>query len=206
MPGAENILDGLTAIARGAISVAVLWHVVFAVVLAALALGWRPSKRLAASISAVPLVSVSVLAALHSNPFNAAVMGVAAIALMTLGVTLPNEVVRGASAPLTTPALLLIAFSWFYPHFLDDRSPLVYLYAAPLGLIPCPTLAALIGLASLARGFDSRAWSTVLASLGLAYATFGSLRLGVAIDTLLAVGALILLGTVWSRSRVVLAH
>ena len=107
-----------------------------------------------------------------------------------LGLVLPNEVVRGVSAPVATPALLLIAFSWFYPHFLDDRSALIYRYAAPLGLVPCPTLSALIGFALLARGFESRAWSTVLASLGLAYAIFGSLRLGGAIDAVLAVGAL----------------
>lgn len=202
MPSPESILDGLTAIARGATSVAVVWHVLLAFVLAGLAFGWRPSRRFAASSSAVPLVSVGVLAALHSNPFNAAVMGVGAIALMTLGLALPNEPVRGASAPVTALASFLIAFSWFYPHFLDDRPALVYLYAAPLGLVPCPTLSALIGFALLARGFESRAWSTVLASLGLAYAVFGSLRLGVVIDAVLAVGALSLLGNVWSRRAV----
>jgi hypothetical protein len=197
MPSPEIVLEGLTSIARDAISVAVVWHAVLAVVLVALAFGWRPSRRLAASICAVPLGSVSVLAALHSNPFNTAVAGVGAIALMTLGLALPKTAVRRTSVPVAALALSLVAFSWVYPHFLEDRSVLVYLYAAPLGLLPCPTLSAVIGLALLARGFESRSWSTVLAGLGLAYGVYGSLRLGVAIDGVLVAGALTLLRTVW---------
>lgn len=199
MPSPEAILECLTSIAHGATSVAVAWHVVLAAVLVALGVGWQPSRRFAASASALPLASVAVLAALYSNPFNAAVMGVGALTLITVGLAQPSQAVRRTSGPLAALALLLIAFGWFYPHFLDDRPALVYLYAAPLGLVPCPTLSALIGLALLARGFESRAWSTVLAGLGLTYAVFGALRLGVTIDALLAVGAVSLLRSVWWR-------
>jgi hypothetical protein len=57
--------------------------------------------------------------------------------------------------------------------------------AAPLGLSPCPTLSAVIGLTLMLDLVWSRAWSWMLAAFGAAYGLIGALRLGVAIDVLL---------------------
>ncbi len=77
-------------------------------------------------------------------------------------------------------------------HFLNTTSFLPYLYAAPVGLVPCPTLSITIGAALILGGLESRGWSLVLAGMGIFYAVFGALRLGVTIDFTLLVGALIL--------------
>jgi hypothetical protein len=85
----------------------------------------------------------------------------------------------------------LVAFAWVYPHFLDGPA-IVYLVAAPLGVIPCPTLIAITGLALLGDGLGSRAWSLVLAGAGLFYGVIGVLWLGVTIDVVLVAGSLLL--------------
>ena len=64
-----------------------------------------------------------------------------------------------------------------------------YLYAAPTGLVPCPAVSAVFGLALVTRGLDSRAVSLGSAVLGLLYGLFGALRLGVHHDIGLVVAA-----------------
>ena len=66
------------------------------------------------------------------------------------------------------------------------------LYAAPLGLIPCPTLSALVGVALVVNGLGSRAWSLILSGSGVLYGVIGWFRLGVTIDGVLLVGAITL--------------
>ncbi|PLW83854.1 hypothetical protein CWI75_00380 [Kineobactrum sediminis] len=84
----------------------------------------------------------------------------------------------------------MIGFGWLYPHFLDNTTSLVYLYAAPTGLIPCPTLSIVIGFTLILGGLGSRSWCLVLAMMGLFYGVFGAARLGVRIDGVLILGAL----------------
>lgn len=200
-PSADQILLGLTRISQRTTPLAVFWHLVLAAALLALGFGWRPSKRTATLLLALPLISVGAIALLSQNPFNAVVFAAGTLALLALGARLPTTAVERASSTLTVWGLLLIEFGWLYPHFLGDVPSLTYLYAAPLGLIPCPTLATVIGFSLLARGVEARAWSTILGILGLFYGVFGVVHLGVAIDALLGIGALILLGLTWSRGQ-----
>ena len=87
----------------------------------------------------------------------------------------------------------MIAFAWIYPHFLEGLSPGTSLWAAPMGVIPCPTLSLVIGFALLFDGFGSRSWSLILAGVGLFYGLFGAARLGVVLDVVLVGGASALL-------------
>ncbi|MBL9016866.1 MAG: hypothetical protein JNL83_21945, partial [Myxococcales bacterium] len=50
MPTADQILQGLTAVANDWMLVAVAWHLVIGAALVAVLLGWRPGPRLAASL------------------------------------------------------------------------------------------------------------------------------------------------------------
>lgn len=197
MPNPDAILENLTAIARGEPLIALLWHAVLAGVIVALALGWRPTRRTAATLLAAPLFSVGALAALYENAFNAVVFTGASAVLAALGLHLPRQSVERAAKASALAGASLIAFGGAYPHFIEAQSPFVYLYAAPTGLLPCPTLSAVIGMALLAGGFRARAWSTLLAALGLFYGLFGALSLGVVIDVALAAGALALLVATW---------
>lgn len=84
----------------------------------------------------------------------------------------------------------MIGFGWIYPHFLDNATPMEYLYAAPTGLIPCPTLSIVIGFTLILGGLRLRPWCLVLTIMGLFYGVFGAGRLGVKIDGVLLLGAL----------------
>jgi hypothetical protein len=203
MPSSQVVLDGLRAIANTWQGLAIAWHVALAASLAALVLGWRPAKRLAGALFAIPLVSVSALAWLAGNPFNGTVFAILAVGLAGQAVRLPHGRVAVASPWHVAAGGLLTAFGWVYPHFLATQSPATYLYAAPLGLIPCPTLSALVGLALMIDGLGSRWWSMTLALGGAAYGLIGWLRLGVTIDVILLAGAVALgIVAVFRRERV----
>ena len=200
MPDAQGILTNLRLIANDRIATAVAWHFAVAICGLALALGWRPSRRLAGLLLSAPVASVGVIAALHGNPFNAAMFGV--ITAVLVGITSrhgPDEVQGGATVDKIVGAVM-IAFAWLYPHFLEAR-PATYLYAAPMGLIPCPTLALVIGFGLLSGGLASRAWSFTLAAAGLFYGLFGVLRLGVRLDLFLVAGAVALLLSTFRMRR-----
>lgn len=192
MPSPDAILGGLTAIANQWRELAIGWHVVFGAALAALAFGWRPSIHLAGYALVIPLLSVSAAAWASGNPFNGSTFVLFAVALLIVVTGLSDERVRVAPAVFAVPGLLLVAFGWSYPHFVEAGSWAAYAYAAPLGVLPCPTLAAVIGLTLIFRGLESTAWSVTLAAAGFVYGAIGALRLGVTLDYGLLAGAAIL--------------
>jgi len=189
-PSPERILLGLAEIANDWRWLAALWHGCFAALVLTLVIGLRPSRRMIGILLVLPLVSVSILAWTHANPFNGASFALAAVALLVTAGRFSREAVEIAPARVAVPGALLIGFGWVYPHFLQNASPLDYLYAAPTGLIPCPTLSIVIGFTLVLGGLGSRSWCLVLAIMGLFYGIFGAVRLGVGIDWILALGAL----------------
>lgn len=201
MPAPEQILSSLSAIANRWQMVAIMWHILFALFVAGLAFGWRPSKRIAGVLLALPLISVSVFAWLSANPFNGLLFAAAAIALLWIAARLPQEQVQIAPLWLAGLGGLMVVFGWVYPHFLLTTSWIPYLYAAPTGLIPCPTLSIVIGLSLMMGNFESRGWSLTLAVMGLFYALFGAFRLGVMLDLGLLAGALLALLVAYTPQR-----
>ena len=199
MPDAQSILTNLRLIANDRIAVAVAWHVAVAVCGLALALGWRPSRRLAGLLLSAPVASVAIVAFVHGNPFNGTMFAAITAALVGLASRFGPGAAEGGTTADRIAGALMIAFAWLYPHFLDARPPATYLYAAPMGLIPCPTLALVIGFALVSGGLASRAWSFTLAAAGLFYGFFGVFRLGVALDLFLVAGALALLVSPFRR-------
>ena len=188
MPVSEEILSGLRLIANDMVWLSGVWHVVVGITIAALLAGFRPTGRTAAVSLSVPLASVSIVALAFENPFNGAVFAVLALLLAGLAWRASTERVRLGSGWAAVLGSLLIGFGWVYPHFLENKPWFVYLYAAPLGAIPCPTVAVVVGAALLADGFGARAWRLTLAFTALFYSVFGTFRLGVAIDSLLLLG------------------
>lgn len=190
MLNAAEILAGLGRIANEAFVHAVLWHVIVGVAAAALSLGWRPSPRLVGGLLCLPLASVSGFAWAFGNPFNGSSFALLTVVLGWMAWRTPKGAVT--SSRRWTPALggLLVAFACSYPHFLVGRPALAYLVGAPLGLIPCPTLSLVIGVALIGCGPNSKGWSFVLAAAGVFYALFGALRLGVVIDLALLAGSI----------------
>jgi hypothetical protein len=84
MPGVTEILDGLSAIANQAKSLAVAWHIAIAMALMAHASGWHPSQRTARLLIGMLLASVAGLAIAFSNPFNGFVFSASALVLTAI--------------------------------------------------------------------------------------------------------------------------
>lgn len=193
MPTPQTILDQLTLASNDAVVLAIAWHLALAGALLGLLLGWRPSNRTVGAMLAGLVASAAVAAFVFGNRFNGTVLGALAVALVLLSLRLSRRSVSLASATAARIiGVLLVAFGSWYPHFLQ-RGALAYVYAAPTGVIPCPTLSVVIGFALLAGGLGSRAWSVTVGAVGLFYGTFGVARLGVYLDLALVLGAAALL-------------
>ncbi len=202
MPTADVILEGLATIAQSWKTLAVLWHIYCAVLLGVTLTGSRATDRLVGTLLVPLLASVSVLAWISANPFNGTAFGVLSIGLVALLRKLGNRPVERAPLLWLVVGAALVGFGWVYPHFLEQDPAFTYLYAAPLGLIPCPTLSLATGVTIMFSGLHSRAWSLVLACAALFYGAFGALYLGVSIDWVLAGGGLALFALAISPSAI----
>jgi hypothetical protein len=191
MPSPADVLAGLTAIARDWAWLAIAWHLLLGVFALALLGGWRPRGRVVALLFVLPLVSVSGLAWTSGNPFNGLILALIALALARAALRVPTDPMSVHRSALAVCGVALLAFAWVYPHFVAASSWATYLYAAPLGLVPCPTLSAVAGVTLLFGGFRSRSWSRVVAAAGLLYGLIGVLWLGVTIDLALVAGAVV---------------
>lgn len=193
MPTREELLAGLASLANEYSNIAIAWHVIILVLIAALFSGWRPGNSLMILMLSSLLMSVSAFAFLQGNFFNAAFFAFLVIMSIYAAVRSGNGVIKGDRSWPDIAGLLLIIFGLVYPEFLKTDSLLEYTYAAPTGLIPCPTLSVLIGFALLYKGFDSITWTVTLVLAGMFYGLFGVYFLNMYLDWVLIAGALILL-------------
>lgn len=202
MPSSAEILRGLAELATGNVALAVLWHFLIGTGIVAAWLGhWQPTRRIAALSLVAPLASVALLAWSAGNPFNGVVMTLAAAILLAIAVRLEPLPMRPAPLWAIAIGVLAIAYGWVYPHFLADSPAIAYFVAAPVGIVPCPTLAIVAGFSLVGNGFESRAWSLTVAALGIFYALFGALRLGVWLDAGLLLAAIAMLLVAFRLSR-----
>jgi len=201
MPSSSEILELLATMTHELAWVAIAWHVAIAAIALALLAGWRPSPRTGALLLVAPAVSVALAALAYGNPFNALAFGGLAVALaLASGTAREISVVRPWAAALGGA---LIAFGWGYPHFVAGPWYRM-IYAAPVGIVPCPTLAVLAGFVLIAGGFRSRAITAVLAVWTAFYAAFGMFRLGVVLDAGLGVamvGLVAVSALPWRQAR-----
>lgn len=189
MPGPSEILTGLARAADAGFLLAVAWHVAIAVALLAGLAGWRPSRRQASLLLSLPLVSVSAVAWVRGNPFNGAAFAALAVVLAALGARAPRLPVAPGPRWARAAGGALIAFAWLYPHFLDDWPIFAYVAGAPVGVIPCPTLALVAGFELLAGAPGGRARAWTVAGAALFYGVTGVAQLGVWLDGVLIAGA-----------------
>ena len=145
-------------------------------------------------------MSVAALAFAFGNLFTGWVFAVSVLALTGLAMNRDRRPVSRGSAWTGRIGVAMVAFGWLYPHFLEGHAT-AFLYASPVGLVPCPTLAVAIGFALLGNGLGSRVWSLTLVAVGLFYGLFGVLRLGVFLDIGLVGGAVALAASAFRHDR-----
>lgn len=188
MPDKEQILATLHSISNEYSLVAILWHAVILIFVTLLFFRVTPTSRLMGILIALPLISVAVFAWISGNPFNGSVFALLAILVLFFGFRAPADPVETSSLPFLIIGILMVLFGLVYPHFLENGSPIRYLYAAPTGLIPCPTLSLVIGMLLIFGGVQSQAITLTLVVAGLFYGLFGAFRLGVTLDLFLLFG------------------
>lgn len=197
MPSAPDILAGLHALANQYYPVAILWHAVFFLALAALTGKWRPGMRATAIFLCLPLLSVASLAFMTGNSFTGAVFGLMTVMVFAFGMRLPSTPVTFSERNGMIAGIIMLAYGLVYPHFLQADNLVTYLFASPAGLIPCPTLAVVMGFLLLLRGLGSRGILLTVSAFGLFYGLIGALWLGVWLDLGLLVGSLVTAAMTW---------
>jgi hypothetical protein len=193
MPKTEEIINGLRTIVNGYSTFAIIWHAVFYLLLGALLLRWQPSNKLLSLAICLPVISVAVFAWLSGNPFNGLLFSVFTVLIIIFGFGASNQPIQTSQLVFVIIGILMIVFGLVYPHFINADSFLKYLYASPVGLIPCPTLSILIGFLLLYNGFGSQSLILTFVAFGLFYGLFGVLKLAVYLDIFLVFGTITLL-------------
>jgi hypothetical protein len=188
---------------------AIVWHAIFAVLLTAVLVFRIRDRRAIAMAAALPFTSVAALAWWTGNPFNGAVFTVFALALLAIAAQLPASAITIGEPWAVSAGACSCVFAWTYPHFLSAGWT-EYFYAAPLGLLPCPTLALCVGLSLITQSFGSLRWTIVVVTVALTYGVVGIFALGVTIDWALVAGAMLLGWSAWNgaheRDRRFLIH
>jgi hypothetical protein len=177
MPDATAIHDQLSTMASDLGWLAIGWHFAIVALLVPLMRGWRPDSLTVVLLCALPLGSVAIVALVYGNPFNTVSVAALVVALAIASAFADDTLHR--SRPLRFLGLGLVLFGLVYPHFATPWYRA--LYAAPVGVVPCPTLAVVAGFI-LMTGMRARAMAAVLALWTSFYAMFGILRLGVTLD------------------------
>ncbi len=193
MPKTEEIINGLQTIVNEYSTFAIIWHAVLYLLLAALIAKWQPSNRLFGFLICIPLLSVAVFAWLSGNPFNGILFSLMMVLIFVFGFKASNQPITISQFPFMVVGIMMIIFGLVYPHFISADSFLKYLYASPVGLIPCPTLSILIGFLLLFNGFGSQSITLTFIIFGLFYGIFGVLKLAVYLDIFLVFGTIALI-------------
>ena len=193
MPNKEDILNGLQTIVNNYSSFAIVWHVVFYLLLAAIIFIWKPTNKTLALIMILPGLSVAIMAWLTGNPFNGSLFSILAVLTIIFGLRASNEPANFSQISFMAAGILMIVFGLVYPHFIATDSIFKYLYASPAGLIPCPTLSIIIGFLLLYNGFGSQSLTVTFIVFGLFYGLFGVIKLAVYLDIFLIFGSVTLL-------------
>jgi hypothetical protein len=195
----ELILTGLASIANDWKTLAIVWHFLLAGLFLVLMANWRPSVRLLGGLLTATVFSVSVVAWLSGNPFNGTMFALIAGALAWAAGRLPARPIRFARRGWAAAGVTLIVFGSTYPHFLRADSWVTYLYAAPFGVLPCPTLAVMVGMALLIDDLPTAPWSVILVVASAFYGGFGVAWLGVQLDWTLLLGSAMLAAILYRK-------
>ncbi len=200
MPSSESVTGALAALAHEWRWVAIAWHGLLALLAIAIGAGWRPAARTFVVMAVLPLVSVSVLAWRSGNPFNGGVFAALALGLSLQALLESDRRVTVGPPAMLIPGALLVGFGAVYPEFAGAAS-WSSLVSAPLGVLPCPTLALIAGSAIMVHG-PRWPMSGLVAAAASAYGILGAFWLRVEIDVVLLVGALVLLTSLVIRAPV----
>jgi hypothetical protein len=141
-------------------------------------------------LSLLPVL-VALVSWLGKSPFNGILFSLLTLLLLMINTGSSGEKIRLAALPFTITGIVMVLFGLWYPHFVKADAFWLYLIASPTGLIPCPTLSVMIGLALIFGGFRSNPLRLLLLVYGFFYSLFGMIKLGVYLDVVLLAGTIV---------------
>ena len=193
MPKTLDILNTLWSIVTNYSAFASMGHAAIYLLLAFVITVWHPSNKILILLLNLPILSVAIFAWLSGNPFNGTFFSILTILAFIFGLRASANPISFSNLPFLIAGIIMVVFGLVYPHFINADSFIKYLYASPVGLIPCPTLSLIIRFALIFNGFGSQSITISLTAFGLFYGIFGVLKLAVHIDLFLLFGTLTLL-------------
>lgn len=178
-----TILNYLEMVANSDLSVNMVMHVTVLAALAAVFLikgEW--AKRYLFHFSIWMLfTSVTIRAITFGNPFHAVTFGILGVVAFMHLVLNNMEIEPNRNKLQTAVALFFILIGLWYPEFVHKNLGAMLLYS-PMGVIPCPTLLATLGLMTLVyRGSGKLLYGATII-IGFVYGIIGTFVLGVYLD------------------------
>jgi hypothetical protein len=172
MPAPHQILEQLTRLATEGRMLGLIWHLALLVGLA-LVVAKKWESRASLAVAAVfPMFTASLVAFAVGNWVNGLVLDLGALTMVVISRKFTGTPIEiGRPIPFTVGVATML-YAVFYTHFTSIHS-WTDVWMTPIGVLPCPTMALVIGLGLMAGGFRSRAWSLTAAVLGLGYSLFG---------------------------------
>jgi hypothetical protein len=186
----NNILSSLQFLANEYVDLSIAWHVLVVFVLVLAIYNKKLSGKLSYGICGFLFLSVSLMAAVVINPFNFVIFLALAFVFLRKSVFQSHsELYLRRQTFNEASAYILILSGLVYPHFLSGNV-LLYLIAAPIGIIPCPTLLVTSGF-MLLFSITHTKLHYVLIAVNVFYGVIGVFFLGVALDVMLILSAVI---------------
>jgi hypothetical protein len=201
MPTANEILLSLKFLANKYDELSIAWHVIIVFVLATAHYNKRLKTRLYLGICGLLFLSVSALAATINNFFNLIAFLGLAFAFLRESVFTNSYRYSTQQAASRSLAYFLVLAGLIYPHFLGSNI-FRYFIAAPVGIIPCPTLLVISGM-TLLFGMPNKKLNYLLITANLFYGIIGVFFLGVTLDVILLLTAIIQLFQIKLKHQVI---
>lgn len=185
----NRLLESLFYIATRYQEFAIFWHLVIYLLLFFIIKQRRLPVVSLSLMIALLFFSVSAFAWQVKNPFNLAAFIMLGVSLIAASISLKRGSITFSSLQFSTiTGIVSLLAGLFYPHFFGSDW-IKYLYAAPVGLIPCPTLLVAGGIVLIFMR-NVPAWRLIiLLVFEMFYGTVGAFVLGVGMDYFLYITA-----------------
>lgn len=134
----------------------------------------------------VLLVSVTIRGIGYGNPFHAVTFGLLGIVAFVHLILNQDEVKPGDNRLQTAVSFLFILCGLWYPEFVNKEGAAMLLFS-PVGVIPSPTLLAVLGLNTLVYRGSGRLQYGFTILMGLVYGIIGTFILKVHLDIMLLI-------------------
>lgn len=184
----EKILTYLSMISNKSIMLNLIMHIVVlaAVISVFVIKKEKVRKAIVNSSITILFLSVTINALIYGNPFHL-------IAFLTLSVFAGVELFTGKNkfkVPRmninTIVSFALIAIGLWYPEFVN-ASKLQLLILSPVGIVPCPTLLAAIGILGLSFPQVNKPQYSITIAAGMVFGIIGTFAFKVYLDSALLI-------------------